>query len=281
MLAVQIDVERRRIGGVDGGRDVRRRPPGFSRRQLAREQHPAVALADDQDGGLARLQDDLRGGGRGPVDGPARVEGGLDRRRGRRRGIGIVGVDAGQLGLQPRRDVEGGRGLVRRGGPRRAEVEGAFGLGVGLGRPVLGHGDEVGRVRRLNAVEALEDIPADHGDHHRADHGQDLGRAAPHLLEGGPRRRLKRHGGVGIFALEPLDGAQFVQAQGRGVGPHIADGEDARRQDRELALLQRRQEALMHPRHGRQLGHGQARGQARGAKGGAERLVLRLVQSVV
>ncbi len=149
---------------------------------------------------------------------------------------------------------------------------------IGLLGPVLGHGDQVGGVRRLDAVDALEDVPADHHRQEDADDAQDLGRVLAHLLQGGARRRLQRHGRIGIFLLESLDRVQLVQAQGAGVGAHIAHGEDPRRQDGVLALLQRGQETRMHPRLGRQFGHGQARRQARGAQRGAQGIVRGLLR---
>ncbi|MNN47382.1 hypothetical protein D3C81_1617990 [compost metagenome] len=127
-------------------------------------------------------------------------------------------------------------------------------------------------MRRLDADHALKHIPADHGHDQQAERRQNLGRGAAHLLQGSAGRGLKRNGGFGELALETLNGGQLVQTQGAGVGPDIAHGEDARRQDRKLVLLQRRQVARMHPRHGRQLGHGAARGETGRAQGLAQRL---------
>jgi hypothetical protein len=88
------------------------------------------------------------------------------------------------------------------------------------------------------------------------------GRIAAHVLEGDADRRLQRHGAVRAFALEAFDGELFVKAQGLGIGANIADGEDTRRQGREVAFLQRDQIAGVDAGDDRQLGQRTARGLA-------------------
>ncbi len=112
---------------------------------------------------------------------------------------------------------------------------------------------------RAHQADALEHVPADHGDQQHGAARDQAGRIALHLLKGDADRRLQRHRRIGALALEAFDRQLLVETQGGGVGAHIADREDAVGQDREIVLLEGGQVAAGHPRDAGQFGQRTAR----------------------